>query len=75
MLDVVYVGPLPRELPPVGAANQWIVPADAVAVSNTGPGPQRLPTEVPVITGLTMVMSAPLSLPVTEGLPEMTLIR
>jgi len=40
---VVKVVPVPSEEPPVGAAYQLIVPAEAVADSVTGPVPQRLP--------------------------------
>ena len=75
MVGVVNVEPLPNELPPVSAAYQLIVPAEVVAPSDTDPGPQRLPGKVPVIVGAPMLIAVPLSLPVTDGLPDTTLTR
>ena len=43
--------PVPRLVPPVAAAYQFIVPAEAVAPRVTVPVPQTLPGVVPVIEG------------------------
>ena len=43
--------PVPRLVPPVAAAYQFIVPAEAVAPRVTVPVPQLLPGVVPVIAG------------------------
>ena len=43
--------PVPRLVPPVAAAYQFIVPAEAVAPRVTVPVPQLLPGVVPVIEG------------------------
>ena len=51
MLGVLNVVPVPRLDPPVAAAYQLIVPADAVAPRATDPVPQLLPGVVPVIEG------------------------
>ena len=51
MLGVLNVVPVPRLDPPVAAAYQLIVPADAVAPRVTDPVPQLLPGVVPVIEG------------------------
>ena len=54
MLDiegVVKLTPVPKELPPVEAAYQLIVPAEAVAPRSTVPVPQSEPGVVPVIVG------------------------
>ena len=56
MLGVVKLVPVPNELPPVAAAYQLIVPADAVAPKVTVPGPQRVPGVVPVMVGLPIVI-------------------
>ena len=47
---------MPNELPPVDAAYQLSVPAEAVAPKVTVPGPHRLPGVVPVIVGLPIVI-------------------
>jgi hypothetical protein len=75
MLGVVKFVPVPREVPPVKAEYQFIVPAEAVADKFTGPDPQLLPGKTPVIVGRPIKMFDPLSLPVTAGLLEITLIR
>ena len=51
MPGVVKLVPVPKLEPPVAAAYQLIVPADAVAPSVTVPVPQTLPGVVPVIVG------------------------
>ena len=51
MDGVVKEVPDPKDEPPVKAAYQLIVPADAVAPSITVPDPQREPGVVPVIVG------------------------
>ena len=48
---VVKLVPVPKLAPPVAAAYQLIVPADAVAPRVTVPLPQTLPGAVPVIAG------------------------
>jgi len=52
MPGVVKLVPVPKLAPPVAAAYQLIVPADAVALSMTVPLPQTLPGVVPVIEGI-----------------------
>ena len=52
MLGVVKLVPVPRLDPPVAAAYQLIVPAEAVAPSVTVPVPQILPGVIPVIVGI-----------------------
>ena len=49
---VVNEVPVPIEDPPVAAANQLIVPADAVASRETVPVAQRLSGEVLVMVGI-----------------------
>ena len=49
---VVKLVPVPKLEPPVGAAYQLIVPADAVAPNVTVPVPQTLPGVDPVIVGM-----------------------
>ena len=51
MLGVVKLVPVPRLDPPVAAAYQLIVPADAVAPKVTVPVPQTLPGVVLLIVG------------------------
>jgi hypothetical protein len=48
----VNVPPVPSDAPPLEAAYQLTVPADAVAASATVPVPQRLAGVVPVIVGI-----------------------
>ena len=52
MLGVVKLAPVPKLAPPVAAAYQLIVPAEAVALRMTVPFPQTLPGVVPVIEGI-----------------------
>ena len=52
MTGVMKLVPVPRLDPPVAAAYQFIVPADAVAPSVTVPVPQTLPGVVLVIVGI-----------------------
>ena len=49
---VVKLVPVPKLEPPVAAAYQLIVPADAVAPNVTVPVPQTLPGVDPVIVGI-----------------------
>ena len=49
---VVNVVPVPSEAPPVAAANQLIVPAEAVASNETVPVAHRLSGEVLVMVGI-----------------------
>jgi len=57
MEGVVNVVPVPSEAPPVAAAYQLIVPADAVAPSATVPVLQRLAGVVPVIVGMAFTVA------------------
>jgi hypothetical protein len=52
MDGVVKEVPVPNDEPPVDAAYQLIVPAEAVAPNVTVPVPQREPGVVPVIVGM-----------------------
>ena len=54
---VVNVTPVPREDPPVNAAYQLIVPAEAVASKETVPVAQRLSGEVLVIVGIALTVA------------------
>jgi len=54
MDGVVNDVPVPSETPPVEAAYQLIVPADALAPRDTVPGPQRVAGVVPVIVGIAL---------------------
>ena len=49
--------PDPNDTPPLDAAYQLIVPADAEAVSVTVPVPQRESPVVPVIEGVTVTVA------------------
>lgn len=51
ILGVVKLVPVPKELPPVEAAYQLIVPADAVAPNVTVPASHRDAGVEPVIVG------------------------
>ena len=51
MLGVVKEVPVCKEDPPLAAAYQSIVPADAVALRVTVPASQTAPLVVPVIVG------------------------
>ena len=52
MLGVVHGEPVPNDVPPVDAAYQLIVPADAVAPNTTVPVPHVEPGVVPVMVGI-----------------------
>lgn len=55
MEGVVNVVPVPSEDPPVAAAYQLIVPADAVAPSETVPVEHLLAGVVAVIVGIALI--------------------
>ena len=57
MTGVVKLVPIPKLEPPVAAAYQLIVPADAIAPSITVPLPQTLPGVVPVIVGIVFTVA------------------
>ena len=57
MLGVVNDAPVPRLTPPVAAAYQFIVPAEAVAPRVTVPVPHTLPGVVPVIVGTALTVA------------------
>ena len=54
---VVNEVPVPIEDPPVAAANQLIVPAEAVASRETVPVAQRLSGEVLVMVGMVLTVA------------------
>ena len=54
---VVKVVPVPSDTPPVKAAYQLIVPADAVAPRDTVPVPHDEPGVVPVIVGIALTVT------------------
>jgi hypothetical protein len=54
---VVKEVPVHNEDPPVNAAYQFIVPADAVAPNVTVPDPQTDPVVVPVIVGIALTVA------------------
>ena len=68
---VIKLIPVPKLEPPVDAAYQLIVPADAVAPNVTVPVPQTLPGVEPVIVGIGLtVIETPVlvtGLPVRHG--------
>ena len=57
ILGVVKLVPVPSEAPPVEAAYQLIVPADAVAPSTTVPVPHLDPGVVPVMVGIALMVA------------------
>ena len=57
MDGVVKDVPVPRLVPPVEAAYQFIVPAEAVAPRVTVPAPHVLPGVVPVIVGIGLMVA------------------
>ena len=57
MLGVVKLVPVPRDVPPVAAAYQLIVPALAVAPRTTVPVPHLEPGVVPVIVGIALTVA------------------
>ncbi len=73
MLGVVNVAPVARAVPPVEAANQLMVPAEAAAARAIVPVPQLEPGVVEVITGaaftvaVTMVRAAEVHPPETAS--------
>jgi len=54
---VVKLVPVPNDEPPVDAAYQLMVPADAVAPRLTVPGSQFEPIVVPVIVGIEFMVA------------------
>ena len=54
---VVNEVPVPNDDPPLDAAYQLIVPADAAAPKATVPVPQREPSVVPVIDGIAVTLT------------------
>ena len=54
---VVKLIPVPSDDPPVDAAYQLIVPAEAVAPKPTVPVPQFEPGVVPVIVGIAFIVA------------------
>ena len=56
MYGVVKEVPVPSDNPPLDAAYQLIVPADASAPKATVPVPQREPSVVPVIVGMAVTV-------------------
>ena len=69
MLGVVKLVPVPSEEPPVSAAYQLIVPADAVASRLTVPVPQRDAGVVPVIVGIVFIVILNVLESATQGEP------
>ncbi len=57
MLGVVKLVPVPRLEPPVDAEYQLIVPADAVAPSETVPASQREPSVFPEMVGVVLTVA------------------
>jgi hypothetical protein len=57
MDGVVKEVPVPNDEPPVNAAYQLIVPAEAVAPNVTVPVPQREPGVVPVMVGMVLTVA------------------
>ena len=69
IVGVIKLIPVPKLAPPVGAAYQLIVPADAVAPNVTVPVPQTLPGVDPVIVGMGFtVASTGVLVPVVQPL-------
>ena len=57
MLGVMKLVPVPKLAPPVAAAYQLMVPAEAVAPKVTVPVPQLLPGVVPLIVGIVFMVA------------------
>ena len=57
MLGVVKDVPVPRDEPPVEAAYQFIVPAEAVAPNATVPDTHTEPGVVPVMLGIVLTVA------------------
>lgn len=73
MLGVVKLVPVPKEVPPVKASYQVIVPDDAVAPKVTVPVPQREASVVPVMLGDgVMLTTAPADVAEHPPLPTVT---
>jgi hypothetical protein len=53
----LYVFPVATEVPPVAAVNQLMVPADAVAESETTPVPHTEPGVVAVMVGIGSIVA------------------
>ena len=66
MLGVVNNVPVPKDIPPVNAAYQLIVPADTVAPNVTGPAPQVEPGVVLAIVEVVLTVA------VTSNLAELS---
>ena len=58
IIGVVNEVPVPKLVPPEAAANQEIVPAEAVAPIVTAPVPQIAAGVVPVIVGAVLIVAA-----------------
>jgi hypothetical protein len=56
-LGVVKLVPVPKEAPPVAAAYQLMVPAEALASKVTVPAPQREPSVLPVMLGVVLMLT------------------
>ena len=62
--------PVANDEPPVEAAYQLIVPAEAVAPKETVPVPQREPSVVPVIVGIALMVAVTVVLEVVVHPPS-----
>lgn len=69
ILGVVKLVPVPNDVPPVAAAYQLIVPADAVAPSVNVPASQRDAGVVPVIVGSVLTVAVTIVLEADEHPP------
>ena len=74
MLGVVNDVPVPRLAPPVAAAYQLMVPADAVAPRVTVPVPHTLPGVVAVIVGTAFTVRVYVSVAGAQGAPDGLLV-
>ena len=70
MTGVVNEIPVPSDTPPVAAAYQLIVPAEAVAPRVTVPDPQTDPGVVPVIVGIAFTVATTAVLEAVVQVPE-----
>ncbi len=70
MSGVVNEVPVPRLAPPVAAAYQLIVPAEAVAPRVTVPVPHMLPGVVAVIVGIAFTVNVYVAVAAAHGAPE-----
>ena len=71
MTGVVKEAPVAKALPPVGAANQLIVPALVVALSNVVPLPQTEPGVTEVMDGISVTVMTFFTV-VTQPAPVVT---